>query len=185
MKISRIDVPMTSQPDGLSRREVVGSAATGLALALFARASTPAAAQDATPEAQGGVPPGVNITPLISAAPIDELPPAPAELHVTRITVAPGVYFPPTPTPGPETVLVESGVLTCRCGAPGHPCSVLRGDSGKREEQPIDQDFELNPGDVLIQPANVPDSAANNGSEELSLLVVDLFPASGAATPTA
>jgi mannose-6-phosphate isomerase-like protein (cupin superfamily) len=49
----------------------------------------------------------------------------------------------------------------------------------------IDQDFILNPGDVLLQPANVPDSAANNGSEPLVLLVVDIFPSAGVATPTA
>jgi len=178
------DDHLSPESAGLSRRTVVGASATSLALALLARAYSPAAAQEATPEAQGGVPPGVNITALISAAPIDELPPAPVQLHVTRITLEPGVYFPPTPTPGPETVLVESGVLTCRCGAPGHPCSVLRA-SGQREEQPIDQDFDLNPGDVLLQPANVPDAAGNNGTELLSLLVIDIFPATGAATPTA
>jgi quercetin dioxygenase-like cupin family protein len=64
------------------------------------------------------------------------------------------------------------------------PCSVLRGDSGQREEQPIDQDFDLNPGDVLLQPANVPDAAGNNGTEPLVLLVVDIFPGAEAATPT-
>jgi mannose-6-phosphate isomerase-like protein (cupin superfamily) len=173
------------EPAPLSRRTMVGAGATSLALALLARSYSQAAAQDATPAAQGGVPPGVDITPLISAATIDELPAAPAELYVTRLTIEPGVYFAPTATPGPETVLVESGVLTCRCGAPGIPCSVLRGDSGQREEQPIDQDFDLNPGDVLLQPANVPDSAANNGTEPLVILVVDIFPPMGAATPTA
>ena len=126
----------------------------------------------------------MEIVPLIGAAPLDELPAAPAELHVYRLTIAPGVYFPPAPTPGPETVLVESGVLTCRCGAEGHPCSVLRVD-GTREEQPIDQDFDLNPGDVLLQPANVPDAAGNNGTEPLVLMVVDIFPSAGMGTPTA
>jgi mannose-6-phosphate isomerase-like protein (cupin superfamily) len=179
-----ISSPVFPEPAALSRRNIVGAGATSLALALLARSVNQAAAQAATPEAQGGVPPGVNITPLITAAPIDELPAAPAELHVTRLTIAPGVYFPPAPTPGPETVLVESGVLTCRCGAPGMPCSVLRGDSGQREEQPIDQDFDLNPGDVLLQPANVPDAAGNNGTEPLVLLVVDIFPGAEAATPT-
>jgi quercetin dioxygenase-like cupin family protein len=125
----------------------------------------------------------VEFVALISAAPLDELPAVPAELHVTRITIAPGVYIPPAATPGPETVLVESGVLTCQCGAEGHPCSVLR-TTGAREEQPIDQDFDLNPGDILIQPANVPDSAANNGSEPLVILVVDIFPSAGGGTPT-
>jgi mannose-6-phosphate isomerase-like protein (cupin superfamily) len=129
------------------------------------------------------VPAGVAPEALITAAPLDALPTAPAELYVTRITIDPGVYFPPAPTPGPETVLVESGVLTCVCGAPGHPCSVLR-STGQREEQPVDQEFELHPGDILLQPAKVPDSAENKGSEKLVLLVVDIFPAMGAATPT-
>ena len=179
-----VSSPVSPEPAAVSRRTIVGAGTTSLALALLARSYSQAAAQAATPEAQGGVPPGVDIVPLISAAPIDALPAAPAELHVTRITIEPGVYFPPTPTPGPETVLVESGVLTCRCGAPGMPCSVLRGESGQREEQPIDQDFDLNPGDVLLQPADVPDAAGNNGTEPLVLLIVDIFPGAGAATPT-
>jgi mannose-6-phosphate isomerase-like protein (cupin superfamily) len=184
MDTHRSDHPTPLRTDGISRREVLlGVGAGGLAAALLAHTSRVAIAQEATPSPAGGLPPGVDLVPLISAAPLDELPPTPAELHVTRLTIAPGVYFPPAPTPGPETVLVESGVLTCQCGAEGHPCSVLRAN-GAREEQPIGQDFDLNPGDVLLQPANVPDSAANNGTEPLVLLVVDIFPSMGVGTPT-
>ena len=171
-----------------SRRRLLEASATSLALAALARAYGGARAQEASPAANatppaGGLPSGVESQALITAAPVDELPTSPAELYVTRLTLQPGVYFPPAPTPGPETVLVESGVLTCVCGAPGHPCSVLR-SNGQREEQPVDQEFEIQPGEILVQPANVPDSAENKGSEPLVLLVVDIFPAMGVATPT-
>ena len=54
---------------GLSRREVVGCAATGLALAMFARTYRQVEAQEATPAAAGGMPLGLMVAEAVRATP--------------------------------------------------------------------------------------------------------------------
>ncbi|MEA2582422.1 MAG: hypothetical protein QOF33_507, partial [Thermomicrobiales bacterium] len=94
MDIRRFVDPTLDRSDGVSRREVLlGIGAGSLAAAMLAHGLESASAQEATPAAEGGLPPGVEIAPIIGSAPLDELPPAPAELHVYRLTIAPGVYF--------------------------------------------------------------------------------------------
>ncbi len=95
---------------GLSRREVVGSAATGLALALFARAYSQAAAQEATPAAEGGLPPGMAVIPVINVPiPAADVPAGGFTLSIYRFTLEPKAVIPNSTFPFPASRMLSPG----------------------------------------------------------------------------
>jgi hypothetical protein len=177
----RIDTPVSSPSDGLSRRSVVGASATGLALALLARRLSQAAAQDATPEAEGGVPGGIEATTLINIPiPAADVPAGGFTLGLARITFAPGAESPVSTLPFPEIAYVESGTLMC----PGGPTRyIIAADGTVREIG--EGEFPVNTGEAIYVPTNVLDGGRNDGPGTLSLLIIDLLPTEEMATPSA
>jgi quercetin dioxygenase-like cupin family protein len=177
----RIDDPVSSQSDGVSRRTVVGAGATGLALALLARSFSQAAAQEATPAAEGGMPPGVAATPLINAPiPAADVPSGGFTMSIARVTFEPGSSTPVSAADRARVAYVESGTLIC----PGEaPRFVIAADGTVTEYGA--EDITINTGEAIYIPPNVPDGARNDGTELLSVLLVDLVPTEEMATPSA
>lgn len=174
------DVPFAS-PE-LSRREAVRKAgAAGLALALLARSFSQTGAQESTPAAEGGLPPGVAVIPMIDLpVPAADVPTGGFKISVYRVTLEPGAAVPNSSAPYPSSFLVESGTLTCPGGAPRY----LIGADGSVQEVG-DEDVTVNTGEGLYIPPNVLDGGRNDGTEAVSLLVVDLVPTEEMATPNA
>jgi quercetin dioxygenase-like cupin family protein len=160
---------------------VVSAGATGLALALLARSISQAAAQDATPAAEGGMPEGLAATPLTNIPiPAADVPAGGFTLSITRVTLEPGTVAPETTYTFPELAYVESGTLTCPGEAPRY---VIHAD-GSVEEVGAG-DITVNTGETIYVPPGVLDGARNDGTEQLSALVIDLLPMEEMATPSA
>lgn len=174
----------SAEPEGVSRRAMLGASATGLALALLARTFSQATAQESTPmaspAAEGGLPPGVALMPMINV-PVDaaDVPTNGFTMSIYRITLEPGAVLPNGAFPYPSTAFVESGTLICPGGAPRY---VISADGSVREVG--DEDVTVNTGEAIYVPPNVLDGARNDGSDTLSVLVVDLVPMEAMATPT-
>src|SRR5688572_16923685 len=150
------------QSDGLSRREaLLRDVAGGLALALLARGVDVARAQEGTPAPEGGLPPGVAIVPGTSAL-VEDMPPAPVQVSIYRITLEPGASVPVSTFPFPSVSLVEQGTLICPGGA-GRV--VIAADGSTREVG--DEEVTINTGEGLYVPANVGDGARNDGTEQI------------------
>lgn len=181
-RISAVEPEQSDAARGArSRREVVGSAATGLALALFARAYSQSAAQEATPAAAGGLPPGVAIIPMIDVpVPVADVPNGPFKISIYRITLEPGSVIPASSFPYPDLTYVESGTLICPGAAPRY---LIHADGSVEEVG--DEDVTVNTGEAIYIPPNVVDGARNDGNELLTTLSVDLVPLEAMATPTA
>jgi hypothetical protein len=177
----RIDPPVSSEQDGLTRRTMVGAGATGLALALLARSMSRAAAQDATPAAEGGMPEGFAV---IGASdipiPAADIPAGGITLSLFRFTLEPGESLPASSVPHPGIDHVETGTLICPGGAPRF---LVTADGSMREVG--DEDVTVNLGESIYVPANVPDGARNEGTDLLTVLHIELIPAAEMATPTA
>ena len=181
MNIPRIDQSISSPAEGLSRRTVVSTSATGLALALLARSISQAAAQESTPAAAGGMPEGVSATPLTNIPiPAADVPAGGFTLGLTRLTFAPGAGAPESTLPFPEIAYVESGNLICPGGAPRY---IIATDGSVREIG--EGEFPVNTGEAIYVPPGVLDGGRNDGPDELSLLVIDLIPMEEMATPSA
>jgi hypothetical protein len=166
---------------GVSRRTVVGGSATGLAIALLARAAHPAAAQEATPAAEGGLPPGLSITDLIKGqgAAIGDMPPAPVSITMMRMTLEPGASSPPSSFPFPSLGYTESGTTTC----PGEEGRVVYGPDGTVQASGAG-DLAVPAGSSIYTPANVADGARNDGTEPTTMLMINFIPAGEMGTPT-
>ena len=174
---SPIDTPLDAGSH--SRRVVLGASATGLALALLARSVSQAAAQEATPAAEGGMPAGVAATPLISAPiPAADVPSGGFTMSITRVTFEPGSISPVSANAQARLAYVESGTLIC----PGEAPRFLIAADGTVQEYGA-EDMIINTGEAIYIPPNVPDGARNDGAELLSVLLVDLVPMEGMATP--
>jgi quercetin dioxygenase-like cupin family protein len=177
----RIDNLVSSPSDGLSRRSVVGAGATGLALALLARTISQATAQDATPPAEGGMPEGLAFTALTNIPiPAADVPAGGFTLSIARITFEPGTTAPETTYTYPEMAYVESGTMMC----PGEAPRYLIHADGSVEEVGAG-DITVNTGESIYVPPGVLDGARNDGTEQLSVLVIDLLPMEDMATPSA
>jgi quercetin dioxygenase-like cupin family protein len=178
---SRIDNPVSLPSDALSRRSVVGAGATGLALALLARSFSQATAQDATPPAEGGMPEGLAATPLTNIPiPAADVPAGGFTLSVARITFEPGAVSPESTYSYPEMAFVESGTMIC----PGEAPRYLIHADGSVEEVGA-EDITVNTGESIYVPPGVLDGARNDGTEPLSVLVIDFLPMEDMATPSA
>jgi hypothetical protein len=178
MNMSPRDDSATSELAGLSRRTIVGAGATGLALALLARAYSQAGAQEATPST-GGMPPGTALIPLIDVPiPVADVPHGAFKLSIYRITLEPGSVVPNSSLTYPDMAFVETGTLIC----PGEAPRYLIHADGSVEEVG-NEDVTVNTGEAIYIPPNVVDGARNDGKELLTILAVDLLPIEAIATP--
>jgi hypothetical protein len=171
----------------LSRRSVVLGTAVGISVAMVTRGGGVARPQDATPspeatpEAEGGLPPGMAFIPLTNV-PIrkEDVPRGPFMISVYRVTHEPGAGVPPSTFAYPGFAYVETGTLTCPGAAPRY---LIRADGSVEEVG--DEDVTVNTGESIYIPPIVLDGARNDGTEFLSVLGVDFVPMEEMATPTA
>jgi hypothetical protein len=179
MDVHQPDDHVPDDPLDLSRREVLLRVGTGgMAVALLARSLSAAQAQEATPAAEGGMPPGLGFT-VLSSVTLDDAPPAPIVLNLWRATMEPGASVPISSFPYPSVFYVEAGPVVCPGSAPRF---LISKDGTVRDVG--DETVTVQPGESFYIPANVPDGARNDGTELHVSLGVDLIPAEGMATPT-
>lgn len=164
----------------LSRRQAVLQVGIGsVALALVSHGFRVAQAQEATPPA--GLPPGVSVTPLISVPiPATDVPAGPITVSLTRVTLEPGASIPESSAAYPEIAYTESGTLTC----PGGDGRWVYGPDGTVTASGAG-DLTVPTGSAIYVQPNALDGARNDGTEMVSVLVVDLIPAKEMATPVA
>jgi hypothetical protein len=189
MESERIDARQTMSESRLPRRTVTGGLAGGGALAALVAAlgarPTRVAAQEATPETIAGFEDlGLTVGPLFSTV-VEDLPSAPVEMSLTRVTSQPGDgdlddYF---TFPGPVLFIVESGQIICRCGTAEDPCIILRSEGTNEPAPPVPADIPLGPGEGLYIPTNSPDSFINPGPDPQVELDLTLWPVGAQATP--
>jgi hypothetical protein len=187
MDPNRIQVDTPAAAGNLSRRSVVLGTAVGISVVMLTRGAGVASAQeatpapDATPEAEGGLPPGMASIPLTNV-PIreEDVPRGPFMISVYRVTHEPGAGVPPSTFAYPGFAYVETGTLTCPGAAPRY---LIRADGSVEEVG--DEDVTVNTGESIYIPPNVLDGARNDGTDFLSVLGVDLVPMEAMATPTA
>ncbi|MCD6057784.1 MAG: Cupin domain [Thermomicrobiales bacterium] len=182
MNTPRIDTPVSSPTDGLSRRIVVGASASGLALALLARSFSQTNAQDATPAAEGGEPDDIVVVASSTVpVPVADVPAEGFSVGITRLTLEPGGSSPASSVPHAAIDHVETGTLICPGGAP----RFLFATDGSMQEVG-DGDITVSVGESLYIPPNVPDGARNEGTDLLTVLRIELIPLEGGmATPSA
>jgi len=179
MNTPQSDDPVSPDLVGVSRRTVVSASATALALALLARTYSQAAAQDATPEAEAGMPEGMSISPVLEAAVIADMPPAPVSLTIFRMTLEPGAVTPISTFAFPSLGYTESGTTTC----PGEEGRVVFGPDGAVQASGAG-DLPVPTGSSIYTPANVGDGARNDGTEPTTMLMIQFMPAGEMGTPT-
>jgi quercetin dioxygenase-like cupin family protein len=151
----------------MPRRVVCVLALLGL---LVAPAGAATARQEATVEP--AAPPAALREVLFQAA-LEELPPPPAFVRLVRITLQPGAGVPLHVHPGPEFGRVERGTVTVE--ADGQAVIAQASAGGVAQAAPVDEAFDLAPGDQIVYPADTPFSFRNDGDEPaivLSLLIV-------------
>ncbi|MDP9365538.1 MAG: cupin domain-containing protein [Chloroflexota bacterium] len=129
---------------------------------------------------------------ILFQAALEELPPPPAFVRMVRITLQPGAGVPFHVHPGPEFGRIERGTVTVE--ADGQAVIAQQDAGGVAEAAPVNEAFDLAPGDQIVYPADTPFTFRNDGDEPaivLSLLIVpagdDQPPASEwiGGTPTA
>jgi hypothetical protein len=179
MDTHRSDDRFSQDFDGISRREALLVGSGGLAAAIFALRAMPVRAQESTPDTTGGMPEGVNVMPGVTVN-VEDMPPAPVQVAVYRITIEPGATAPISTFPFPGLVVVEQGTLTCP-GAAGRV--VVKPDGTSTTTG--DEEVIVNTGESIYVPANVADGARNDGADQIILTAVDFMPGGDMATPTA
>ena len=147
-----------------------------LAADLAAQGIKASAAQDATPAANELV----VAEPLI-AVPLDQLPPGPATLELTRITFLPGFNSPPASAHGVlEVIYVESGAVVC----PGGEGRTVYGPDGTVTASGAG-DLPVPAGSAIVIPPDAVDGLYNDGTEPAVALFVHIGEPEGEATPAA
>jgi quercetin dioxygenase-like cupin family protein len=171
-------------------------AVASIGLLAAGRVAPGAAAQEATPPAGAEeVPAGVTFEPL-GFGTADELPAAPADFVLVRLTVEPGAGFPiEADDPSVALAYVEAGALTVTVDAPirvtraatiaafATPGAAEAGAVPGPEEVAAGAEFTLAAGDSAFFPANVPGEVRNDGQERAVALVAILAPPEAMATP--
>jgi quercetin dioxygenase-like cupin family protein len=174
--------PVAEEASDLSRRTLLSAGTTGLALALLARNVSQARAQDSTPAAEGGMPAGVGIKPIIDIpVRLEDVPSGAFKISLYDLTLEPGAVIPQSSFPYPNSVYVESGTLVC----PGQGPRYLIHADGSVEEFADEGDITINTGEAIYHPPDVIDGAENRGTDQVVLLAVDLVPIEEMATPSA
>jgi hypothetical protein len=162
--------------DGVSRRQaLLRLGASGLAVGLFARAVKLTGAQEATPAANELV----EVEPL-AAIPLEQLPPGPVTLELTRITLLPGFNSPPDAHGVLEIAHVESGTMIC----PGGEGRTVYGPDGTVTASGAG-DLPVPAGSTIVVPPDAPDGARNEEAEPAVVLFVHIGPSEEEATPAA
>ena len=173
-------------------------AAVVLLGALALAGLRPAVAQDATPPAgEADAAAGVAFRPL-GFGTAEELPPAPADIVLARVTIDPGAGFPiAADDPSVGLAYVESGVLTLRIEAPirvlraatvaafATPAAAEEGALPEPEAVAAGTEVRLAAGDSAVIPPNVAGEARNVGEEPVVALAALVAPPEAAATPGA
>ena len=170
MDTHRADGSDVLEPDDLSRREaLLRIGAGGLAVALAAHGIETAHAQDVS-----GMPEGVTLIPLGGfPVPVHDLPTGPFTIRMMRVTLEPGAVVPLGAVPYPAAAYVEAGEgLICPEGgeerwAYGPDGEVLH--SGTEE-------MVMPVGSWCYTSANVMDGLRNDGTDQASVLGIELVP---------
>ena len=184
MGTRRPEDAVSADPSGLSRREVLlRVGAGGLAVALGANGVTAVAAQEATP-AMGEATPATNelvVAQPLAAIPLDQLPPGPATLELTRMTFLPGFNSPPASAHGVlEIIYVESGAIVC----PGGEGRTVYGPDGSVTASGAG-DLPVPAGSAIVIPPDAVDGLYNQEAEPAVTLFVHIGEPEGEATPAA
>ena len=168
---------LTAVTVDLSRREVLlRVGASGLAAALGAKSITAAAAQEATPAANELV----EVEPLITV-PLDQLPPGPATLELTRMTFLPGFNSPAASSHGVlEIIYAESGSFVC----PGGEGRTVYGPDGTVTASGAG-DLPVPAGSAIVIPPNAVDGLYNQEAEPAVALFIHIGEPEEEATPAA
>lgn len=162
------------------------------------RLSVATAAQEGTPPAEEFAPEGVAFEPL-GFGTAEELPTAPADLVLLRVTFDPEAGFPiEEDDPTVALVYVESGALTIQVEAPlqvtraatieafATPGAVEEGGIPEPEEVEAGTEVTLEAGDSVVIPPNVGGEVRNDGEEPAVVLAALVAPLEeGGATPAA
>lgn len=180
MHSSEGEVRASFQSVALSRRQAVLHVGIGsVALTLLTQGRRSARAQEATP--QPGLPPGVTLTPLIGIPiPATDMPAGPITLSLTRVTLEPGASIPESSAAYPEVGYTESGTLTC----PGGEGRWVYGPDGSVTASGAG-DLMVPAGSAIYVQPNALDGARNDGTDMVSILIIDLVPHEEMATPVA
>jgi hypothetical protein len=176
------DLPLEGA-GGLSRREaLLRVGAGGLAVALGANGITVAAAQEATPAMGEATPaPGeLIVVEALAAIPLEQLPPGPVMLELSRITLLPGFSSPPDAHGVLEIAHVESGTMIC----PGGEGRTVYGPDGTVTASGAG-DLPVPAGSTIVVPPNSPDGARNDEAEPAVVLFIHIGEPEEEATPAA
>ena len=169
---------------GLSRREaLLHVGASGLTVGLLAHGVEAAGAQEVTPP-MGEATPAANelvvAEPLITV-PLEQLPPGPATLELTRLTFLPGFNSPATSEHGVvEIIYVESGAVVC----PGGEGRIVYGPDGTVTASGAG-DLPVPAGSAIVVPPNAVDGLYNQEAEPGVTLFIHIGEAEEEATPAA
>ncbi len=169
-----------------------------LVVMLLGGLSVATAAQEGTPPAEEFAPEGVTFEPL-GFGTAEELPAAPADLVLARVTFEPEAGFPiEEDDPTVALVYVESGAFTLQFEAPlqvfraatietfATPGAVEEDAGPEAEEVEAGTEVTLEAGDSVVVPANVGGEVRNDGEEPAVVLVAFIAPLEeGGATPAA
>lgn len=165
-----------------------------LGLLAAAGPAARAAVQEGTPLAEEEfAPEGVTFEPLGFGV-SEELPAAPADLALARLTIEPGAGFPLDENdPSVALVSVESGALTVRAEDPirvlraatlaafATPGAVEEGAVSEAEEVAAGTEVALEAGDSVVFPPNLEGEVRNDGQERALLLAAIVAPPEGEA----
>jgi mannose-6-phosphate isomerase-like protein (cupin superfamily) len=178
MTVSRSDIPVSAE-SAVSRRTVLGVTVTSAAITLLARGVGAVSAQEATPAAEGGLPPGVGVQPLITV-PLKDLPSTSVNLELIQLTMEPGADSPATSAHGVvEVGYVQSGTLTC----PGGEGRAVYAPDGTITASGAG-DLVISAGSAWYVPPDAIDGARNDGTEPVSALLIHFPTRDDTATPT-
>ena len=121
----------------------------------------------------------VVVEPL-AAIPLEQLPPGPVTLELTRITLLPGFSSPPDAHGVLEVAHVESGTMIC----PGGEGRTVYGPDGTVTASGAG-DLPVPAGSTIVVPPNSPDGARNEEAEPAVVLFIHFSESEGEATPAA
>lgn len=177
------------------RRAVVVGVALALVLAgwfALGRPGDATGAKQGTPPAEASeVPDGIAFE-LLGVGTADELPAAPADLSLFRLTLEPGVVLPLDPAdPAAALLYVESGTLTLRSDVPltvrraSLPATAVAGggEEPARESISACAEVALASGDSVVVPPRSGGEVRNDGAGSVVLLIAEVAPRQDDATP--
>ncbi len=147
-----------------------------LALSLGVSSIT---AQDSTPTGEPGVSDeGISVE-FIGFGETGPLPSGPAYIQLFRIIIEPGGNVDLPEYPSTALASIESGAVTLSVDAPITVVTVPDDgelDPDDQEIFPAGEEFTLEEGDSALFPPNVQGDARNDGNQDASIFVANVFP---------